>query len=1133
MGDIGGAAGTVFFQFVIGQLLYAERYNLKPWVHFNNVSYIVYDEAVHGRGPGVTLKTTGERQVDDILRPGGHIKDRVPGEPTIVVHDEIRVRHFPGTGVWGHYFEPINDLVPGDKSCEKLPYVTLSLRQITPGIHGFAPWAPRCWRYHYLPDYVTQPHKPLHEWLEPHLRLGAEAVERFQIRFKPDILEAGRRVNPNCSPTNPCLGLHIRHSDKSAGRRVIMVDEFWPYAAAFVHEGGAHIYVATDSTAVLAEIQATWPVTVRNKIRTVGNDVVRSSDTTAVFDMDSHHRTNREILIEIAALSSCQYLIHGLSAVSDSVLWLNGDLQARSVNLELPQHMTVASFGTLVQMAQRGTNASHWPGPDGVPIMSRNKQWWNQKSTSVTMKASTNACQGYEGILHINSVSPGAEAAGAFYTDVVNQLLLAERLNLIPWIQLSPNAERIYDPLAHGTNPQSYGLFVDPETDHDIIKGTLVKTAQDVKIQRELVGNGIWGSYFEPVSNFSLDDASCLGKPVASLDEEEVARLALLPTSLRAWRYDYIDQEWPSDPSDLATMTAETRQRGADVVKKYFRLAPHIVQRAEEVNPMKPGTACLAVHMRSNQKYLGKYRKTVPPERYVEYIQEFLRNGGDYIYLATDSKKLLNYLNNTFPTEVISKIRTQGEDVVRGNKKWLPNMIDSHHRVNSEVLVDIEAMSRCQLLLHSESTVPEAVIYRNPSLSLDDRITPGEFGALAREIISKVHNESPPKQRNYKRSSNVIVESVQNATILKLDTGRTCRTNAIVYLAQKTHSSYQRDSYGHLVRSIELLAKNYLSIDDHRENLDIFIFHTSDFDAQDLFDLEQQFDSTSSGVVRLVNLTNSPYWQRPVNLRGEDPERWNAYPLFSEGYRRMIHFFAIDIWQFFSDYGQQSGCKYRYILRLDEDSYIHSPIQYDVFDLMRANDYVYGFRMCSYEMHIIRNIWQLFRRSNPSLVPRRDIDYHMCGFYNNFFVADTEFFLSNEVQNFLRFVDRRGAIYRRRLGDLLIHSTAVYAFANQSNIHRFLDFTYEHGTVNRTSSCLVWGGIQAGYDDPNSSATVDDYYQRMVVQRGCRADANMLFQDDLSPTYQHTIPPTYRGELSLHTVTAGLVESPGKGILSG
>ena len=536
----------------------------------------------------------------------------------------------------------------------------------------------------------------------------------------------------------------------------------------------------------------------------------------------------------------------------------------------------------------------------------------------------------------------------------------------------------------------------------------------------------------------------------------------------------------------------------------------------------------------------GKYRRSVLPEEYVEYIQEFVSAGGNHIYLGTDSRRFVLHLNNSLPIDIIAMMKTQGENVVRMSKKWAPDTIDSHHRVNSEVLVDIKAMSMCQLMIHSYSTVPEAVVYLNPelhnssvNLEYSDRISPKKFGEIARSIISKRRATSPNQDADEISNRNIRYESVQNATILQMDSDRPCHSNAVVYLAQKTHSSYGRDSYGHLVRSIELLRDNYISIHNHSQNLDVFIFHTSDFDEQDLLQLEKQFDKTTPGMVRVVNLTGSPYWRRPKNLEGENPERWNAYPLFSEGYRRMIHFFAIDIWQFFSDYGRETGCNYQYIMRLDEDSYIHSPITYDVFELMQSQDYVYGFRMCSYEMHIIRNIWQLYRRNNPNFVPKRDIDYKMCGFYNNFFVASIQFFLSEDVQRFLRFVDRRGAIYRRRLGDLLIHSTAVYAFANESSVHRFLDFTYEHGTINSTSQCLMWGGIQAGYNDPNSSATIDEYYQGLLVDRNCHANVGMLFESDLSPTYQHNISPPYRGELSLLTVAAGLIEIPDKGILSG
>ena len=1144
MGDNGGAAGTVFFQFVVGQLLYAERYNLKPWIYFSNYSAVIYDEQVHGKGPGVTIKTTGERQALNITRRGGHFRDRIPGPPSVVISQEVQVRHFPGTGVWSHYFQPVSDFVPGDKSCEALPYVTLDLKQITPGIHGFAPWAPRCWRYEYLPDYVSQPHIPLHEWLEPHLKLGAQVVERY-IRLKPDIWQVVNRVNPGCSIDSPCLGMHIRHSDKANGRRVIAVSEFLPYALAFVHEGGAHIYLATDSLSVLREINDNWPTEVSSRIRTIGDDVVRSSDKTPVFDIGAHDRTNREILIEIAALSVCQYFVHGLSAVSDSVLWLSGaELQARSVNLELPEHMSDASFGTLVQMSDKEVNSSHFPGPDGRPIISRDQGWWNVGLSSLRWALPTKtqgACEGYEGILLINSVSPGAMVVGAFFTDVVNQLLLAEKLNLIPWIHLGPDADRIYDAAAHGSSTQSFGLIVDSiQNSQGIIQGRLADPDTHEAVERRiLVGGGIWSSYFAPVSDFSLHDPTCWAKPVASLDSLGVERLSIPPESVRAWRYDFI-KDWPKDLSSVATMFSEMRNRGSDIARRYFKLAPYILERSQEVNPVTDTTTCLAVHKRHMVKG-GKYRETVPPTDYIAYMQEFLQAGGDYVYLSTDSLRFLLHLNVSIPDEIIGKIRTQGRNVVRMAKKWPPDWIDSHHRVNSEVLVDIYSMSQCQLMVHSYSTVPEAVIYLNPSLGNQsvnlektDRMSPVSFGAMARDIVSRMKRHAPQKAAvHLSHPASIDTTIVKNATVMRVAMERVCRTNAVVYLAQKTHSSYQRDSYGHLLHSIELLRENYLSIDGHDENLDIFIFHTSDFDEKDLLELERQFNSSSPGLVRIIDLVGSPYWQRPENLRGESPDRWNAYPLFSEGYRRMIHFFAIDIWQFFADYSQQTGCTYRYIMRLDEDSYIHSPIKYDVFELMRENQYVYGFRMCSYEMKIIRNIWEIFRRKHPNLTPKRDIDYGMCGFYNNFFVADIKFFMSREVQTFLHFVDSRGAIYRRRLGDLLIHSTAVYAFAEESSIHRFLDFTYEHGTVDSTSNCLMWGGIQAGYSDPKRQVTIGDYYRRMLVERSCTANATMLFEQDLSPSYHHKIPPSYRGELSLHTITAGLVELPNKGVLSG
>jgi alpha 1,2-mannosyltransferase len=246
-----------------------------------------------------------------------------------------------------------------------------------------------------------------------------------------------------------------------------------------------------------------------------------------------------------------------------------------------------------------------------------------------------------------------------------------------------------------------------------------------------------------------------------------------------------------------------------------------------------------------------------------------------------------------------------------------------------------------------------------------------------------------------------------------------------------------------------------------------------------------------------------------------------------------MHWFAIDIWEFFERFNSISSCSYRYIWRLDEDSFIHSPIQNDLFEVMRSKDYLYGYRMCSYEMKVSRRMWTWWSKRHKNFSPYRDLDLDMCGFYNNFFVADLEFFRSPEVAMFLRFIDKMGHIYRKRLGDLMIHSMVAYAFAPPERIHRFLDFTYEHSTLNKTSGCLIWGGIQAGANDTNAQRVMDEYYAKYALDLNCPVNASYLGSDDLSPLYSH-LSPLEKTKISLHTITAGSVELPsGKGPLSG
>jgi hypothetical protein len=369
-----------------------------------------------------------------------------------------------------------------------------------------------------------------------------------------------------------------------------------------------------------------------------------------------------------------------------------------------------------------------------------------------------------------------------------------------------------------------------------------------------------------------------------------------------------------------------------------------------------------------------------------------------------------------------------------------------------------------------------------------------------------------------------------------------CKENAIVYLAQKRHSSYGRNSYSLLQKSLQLLHQNYLA--KHSDNTALFIFHEGDFDQPDLEFMDSTLLPFHSNI-HLVNLTGTHFWGVPEWLQRDDTDTWQGIKKYSVGYRHMIRWFALKIWDFFYDLNQQQGCNYRYIMRLDEESYIHSPIEYDLFQNMKDHDYVYGFRQCSYEMSVVQGVFQQFMKKNNKIPIHRNFRRGpICGFYNNLFIASLDFMRSAHVQQFLQWVDQQGFMYRRRLNDLVLHTAVVYAFAPSEKIHRFLDFTYEHFTLTK-DGCPFWGGIQAGYADPNGGKTVTEFSLQVTNRQqenkckmfspendqGVRIN-EVIGEADLSPTYQH-LPPHIQGNLQLLQVAAGNVDKINYGIQSG
>jgi alpha 1,2-mannosyltransferase len=165
-------------------------------------------------------------------------------------------------------------------------------------------------------------------------------------------------------------------------------------------------------------------------------------------------------------------------------------------------------------------------------------------------------------------------------------------------------------------------------------------------------------------------------------------------------------------------------------------------------------------------------------------------------------------------------------------------------------------------------------------------------------------------------------------------------------------------------------------------------------------------------------------------------------------------------------------------MRLDEDSFVWSAMQYNVEQYMLSKGLVYAYRMMNAEdPKMVRGLIEAVRAwllMTPAVSPRGLLAH--CGnltsaawdrdiFYNNFFVTRVGFWMQPHVQSFLRFLDRTGGMYELRHGDAPIHTIAVELFAHPAEVYKMQDFTYEHARFY-DDGCLHGGGFVAGSEDP-------------------------------------------------------------------
>ena len=156
--------------------------------------------------------------------------------------------------------------------------------------------------------------------------------------------------------------------------------------------------------------------------------------------------------------------------------------------------------------------------------------------------------------------------------------------------------------------------------------------------------------------------------------------------------------------------------------------------------------------------------------------------------------------------------------------------------------------------------------------------------------------------------------------------------NCIIYLVRSSDEDVEM-----LNQSLALLEENLLRF---TSNTDVLVF------VEDTFlDYKDKVQTNLDLKYYLVEFDVPKYPKEiadqipeffPHPTHGNGPVAW-GHPGFSMGYRHMCRFFSGEI------YKQSVIRKYDYYLRLDTDSFIHTPLNYDIFTWAKNNHCDYGF----------------------------------------------------------------------------------------------------------------------------------------------------------------------------------------------
>ena len=257
--------------------------------------------------------------------------------------------------------------------------------------------------------------------------------------------------------------------------------------------------------------------------------------------------------------------------------------------------------------------------------------------------------------------------------------------------------------------------------------------------------------------------------------------------------------------------------------------------------------------------------------------------------------------------------------------------------------------------------------------------------------------------------------------------------NCIIYLVRTSDKDVEQFN-----ESLELLEKNLLNYTD---STDVLVFVEESFEPYkskvktnlELLYQTIEFDLPEYSPEILENIPE--FYPHPTH--GNGPIEW-GHPGFTMGYRHMCRMFSGEVYKF------PIVQEYEYYLRLDTDSFIRTPLGYDIFKWAKQNECWYGYIAPAVQQDnekVVEGLSEFVNSIYPNQIPDRWM------YYTNWELGKVNWFLTSEYITFYNMIDENGGIYTKRWGDAPIKFLGVNLFMPQKHIQPVQGFTYQHGAV--------------------------------------------------------------------------------------